>query len=162
MLGPRFEENFRRSLLISRGDLTTFIDRPITAFFLFICVVLMVGQFYVWLRKPENSYENTGTDIALFGTGGVARDFPDLSRQSSLSIGRPSLSSLRIKRVDERPSPDDGVRILVDRLWPRGLRKDAAVLTIGARTSHHRPNCENGSTTARTASTSSNSDTALS
>ena len=38
------------------------------------------------------------------------------------------MSSLRIKRVYERPAPDDGVRILVDRLWPRGLRKDAAAL----------------------------------
>ena len=38
------------------------------------------------------------------------------------------MSSLRIKRVYERPSPEDGVRILVDRLWPRGLRKDAAAL----------------------------------
>jgi TctA family transporter len=53
VLGPRFEENFRRSLLISRGDLTTFIDRPISAFFLFICVVLIVAQVYVWLRKPK-------------------------------------------------------------------------------------------------------------
>jgi TctA family transporter len=53
VLGPRFEENFRRSLLISRGDLTTFIDRPISAFFLFICVVLIVAQIYVWLRKPK-------------------------------------------------------------------------------------------------------------
>jgi TctA family transporter len=34
VLGPRFEENFRRSLLISRGDLMTFIERPISAFFL--------------------------------------------------------------------------------------------------------------------------------
>jgi putative tricarboxylic transport membrane protein len=53
VLGPRFEENFRRSLLISRGDLTTFIDRPISAFFLLICVVLIVAQIYVWLRKPK-------------------------------------------------------------------------------------------------------------
>jgi TctA family transporter len=53
VLGPRFEENFRRSLLISRGDLMTFIDRPISAFFLFICLVLIVGQIYVWLRKPK-------------------------------------------------------------------------------------------------------------
>jgi TctA family transporter len=53
VLGPRFEENFRRSLLISRGDLTTFIDRPISAFFLFICVVLIGAQIYVWLRKPK-------------------------------------------------------------------------------------------------------------
>src|SRR6202140_2561737 len=53
VLGPRFEENFRRSLLISRGDLTTFIDRPISAFFLFICVVLIGAQIYVWLPKPK-------------------------------------------------------------------------------------------------------------
>jgi uncharacterized protein YeaO (DUF488 family) len=37
-------------------------------------------------------------------------------------------SHIRLKRVYEHPAPDDGVRILVDRLWPRGLRKaDAAV-----------------------------------
>ncbi len=53
VLGPRFEENFRRSLLISRGDLMTFIERPISAFFLLICVVLIVAQVYVWLRKPK-------------------------------------------------------------------------------------------------------------
>ncbi|MGC0373216.1 DUF488 domain-containing protein [Streptomyces sp. SAI-229] len=34
--------------------------------------------------------------------------------------------SVRVRRVHEPPEPDDGVRILVDRLWPRGLTKDAA------------------------------------
>ena len=35
---------------------------------------------------------------------------------------------VRLKRVYEPPSPEDGVRVLVDRLWPRGVRKaDAAV-----------------------------------
>jgi uncharacterized protein YeaO (DUF488 family) len=38
------------------------------------------------------------------------------------------MSLLRIKRVYQRPAPEDGVRILVDRLWPRGLRKEAAAL----------------------------------
>ncbi len=38
------------------------------------------------------------------------------------------MSSIRIKRVYERPAPEDGVRILVDRLWPRGLSKEAAAL----------------------------------
>ena len=38
------------------------------------------------------------------------------------------MRSLAIKRVYEPPSPKDGTRILVDRLWPRGLRKDAAQL----------------------------------
>jgi uncharacterized protein YeaO (DUF488 family) len=33
---------------------------------------------------------------------------------------------LAIKRAYEAPARGDGARILVDRLWPRGLRKDAA------------------------------------
>lgn len=35
---------------------------------------------------------------------------------------------IKIKRVYEDPATDDGQRILVDRLWPRGLRKDAVPL----------------------------------
>ena len=35
---------------------------------------------------------------------------------------------VRLKRAYLPPSPDDGVRVLVDRLWPRGVRKsDAAI-----------------------------------
>ncbi|MEV5439244.1 DUF488 family protein [Streptomyces sp. NPDC052682] len=34
--------------------------------------------------------------------------------------------SVRVRRVQEPPEPDDGVRVLVDRLWPRGVSKDAA------------------------------------
>ena len=33
-----------------------------------------------------------------------------------------------IKRAYEAPSPDDGYRVLVDRLWPRGLSKEQARL----------------------------------
>jgi uncharacterized protein YeaO (DUF488 family) len=33
-----------------------------------------------------------------------------------------------VKRVYEKPSPADGMRVLVDRLWPRGLTKQAAAL----------------------------------
>jgi uncharacterized protein YeaO (DUF488 family) len=32
---------------------------------------------------------------------------------------------IKLKRVYEPASPDDGVRILVERLWPRGIKKDA-------------------------------------
>jgi uncharacterized protein YeaO (DUF488 family) len=35
---------------------------------------------------------------------------------------------IEIKRVYEKPSRTDGVRILVDRLWPRGLKKEDAAL----------------------------------
>lgn len=34
--------------------------------------------------------------------------------------------SVRVRRIYEPPDPDDGVRVLVDRLWPRGVAKDAA------------------------------------
>ena len=33
---------------------------------------------------------------------------------------------IQIKRVYEKPSDEDGMRILVDRLWPRGLTKEKA------------------------------------
>jgi uncharacterized protein YeaO (DUF488 family) len=35
---------------------------------------------------------------------------------------------LRIKRVYDSADPSDGLRILVDRLWPRGLRRDQAAV----------------------------------
>lgn len=36
--------------------------------------------------------------------------------------------TLTIKRAYDPPRKTDGIRILVDRLWPRGLRKDKAKL----------------------------------
>jgi uncharacterized protein YeaO (DUF488 family) len=33
-------------------------------------------------------------------------------------------SRIRVARVYDDPNPDDGQRVLVDRLWPRGFRKD--------------------------------------
>lgn len=35
---------------------------------------------------------------------------------------------IRLKRAYDEPSDDDGARILVERLWPRGVRKEAAAL----------------------------------
>ncbi len=32
---------------------------------------------------------------------------------------------IKVKRVYEPPAPDDGKRFLVDRLWPRGVKKEA-------------------------------------
>lgn len=46
---------------------------------------------------------------------------------SQLDLVMPS-TQIRLKRVYEKASADDGVRILVERLWPRGLTKaDAAI-----------------------------------
>nr|WP_210269987.1 DUF488 domain-containing protein [Hyphomicrobium methylovorum] len=35
---------------------------------------------------------------------------------------------MRLKRAYEPAAPEDGIRILVDRLWPRGVSKDKAAL----------------------------------
>lgn len=36
--------------------------------------------------------------------------------------------AFRVRRVYEPPEPEDGVRVLVDRLWPRGLSKERAAV----------------------------------
>lgn len=35
---------------------------------------------------------------------------------------------IRIKRIYDSATPDDGLRILVERLWPRGVKKENAKL----------------------------------
>ncbi|MDE1918406.1 MAG: DUF488 domain-containing protein [Sphingomonadales bacterium] len=42
----------------------------------------------------------------------------------------PLAQPIRIKRAYAPPAKEDGSRILVDRLWPRGLRREAAALTL--------------------------------
>jgi len=37
---------------------------------------------------------------------------------------------MKIKRVYEQPDKEDGMRILVDRLWPRGLTKEKAAVDL--------------------------------
>jgi uncharacterized protein YeaO (DUF488 family) len=38
--------------------------------------------------------------------------------------------SLKVKRVYDKPDKIDGLRILVDRLWPRGLTKEKAKIDL--------------------------------
>lgn len=43
-------------------------------------------------------------------------------------MGPMSDNTVRVRRVYDAPEPADGRRVLVDRLWPRGLSKDKAAL----------------------------------
>jgi len=52
ILGPMMEENLRRSLVISRGDLTVFLDRPVSVGLLLVCLLLLLMP----LRKPLMRY----------------------------------------------------------------------------------------------------------
>src|SRR5690349_18766305 len=40
------------------------------------------------------------------------------------------MGRIQIKRVYEPPEPSDGFRVLVDRLWPRGIAKERAALDL--------------------------------
>jgi TctA family transporter len=47
-------------MLISRGDILVFIERPISAVFIALCTILIVGQLYFRLfsrKKPEETVE---------------------------------------------------------------------------------------------------------
>jgi uncharacterized protein YeaO (DUF488 family) len=43
-------------------------------------------------------------------------------------------TTFTIKRIYDAASPDDGLRVLVDRLWPRGLRKEDAAIDLWLKT----------------------------
>src|SRR5690606_22929970 len=44
------------------------------------------------------------------------------------AAGRPAQRRIRLKRVYDAPADDDGTRVLVERLWPRGVTRDAAAV----------------------------------
>ena len=50
-----------------------------------------------------------------------------------MSIGRGHVVRVQVKRVYEDPEPDGGARVLVDRLWPRGVAKERLNLDLWAR-----------------------------
>jgi len=40
------------------------------------------------------------------------------------------MATFLIKRIYNQPAPADGARVLVDRLWPRGVSKERAALDL--------------------------------
>ena len=59
VLGPLVEENFRRALVFSRGNLLVFFQRPISAGFMIVCCVLVLMQIVFALRGSR------GPNLAL-------------------------------------------------------------------------------------------------
>ncbi len=47
--------------------------------------------------------------------------------------GTGPMGTIAVKRVYDPPAADDGYRVLVDRLWPRGMTKAAAALDLWAK-----------------------------
>jgi uncharacterized protein YeaO (DUF488 family) len=63
---------------------------------------------------------------------------PTFSRDGAVRLGLRlaarnrvrEMKPVHVKRVYDVPSPDDGVRVLVDRLWPRGLKRETAKIDL--------------------------------
>lgn len=109
VLGPRLEENFRRSLLVSRGDAMIFVERPISAFFLFLCVTLLAAQVYVRLRKPKAlaALDNAeGTPSRPPGLPSELHSFKSRSlRRPIKTTGTPGNKSPKMSRISTNAPP---------------------------------------------------------
>jgi uncharacterized protein YeaO (DUF488 family) len=46
---------------------------------------------------------------------------------------KPPAKNVKLKRAYDDPVAADGMRILVDRLWPRGVKKEAAAIDLWAK-----------------------------
>jgi putative tricarboxylic transport membrane protein len=57
VLGPMMEEYLRRALLLSRGDMMTFIDRPISASFIAFATVLLLWSGFSALKRSMQQKE---------------------------------------------------------------------------------------------------------
>ncbi|MDR3473288.1 MAG: tripartite tricarboxylate transporter permease [Devosia sp.] len=69
VLGPMVEENFRRSLLLSHGDLTVFLTQPISATFVSISAILVLLQvFFAWRSARRTRLARGGAIPGRSGT----------------------------------------------------------------------------------------------
>jgi uncharacterized protein YeaO (DUF488 family) len=68
-------------------------------------------------RKSTPPSNSGFEQVALLGT----------QERRTMSARVPA-ANVKLKRAYEPPSPEDGTRILVDRLWPRGVSKQKAAL----------------------------------
>ncbi|MBC9247105.1 tripartite tricarboxylate transporter permease [Paracoccus sp. 11-3] len=60
VLGPLIETNLRRAMLISRGDPMVFLERPISAFFVAVTVLLILGSLLGVWRRAKKAATPTG------------------------------------------------------------------------------------------------------
>ncbi|MEO6971832.1 MAG: tripartite tricarboxylate transporter permease [Rhodoferax sp.] len=71
VLGPMMEENFRRALLLSRGDMAVFITRPISGGFIGVCTLVVIGvSWSAWRagqrkRRTPTAQAEGALDAAL-------------------------------------------------------------------------------------------------
>jgi TctA family transporter len=70
VLGPLVEENFRRALLLSRGDLRVFFERPISLVFISLCSLLILLQISFAMREAFRARQRA----LIHGTQRISAD----------------------------------------------------------------------------------------
>lgn len=65
VLGPMMEEYLRRALLLSRGDMMTFIERPISAGFIAFAAVLLLWSGFASAKRAMQRKERHGDEQAI-------------------------------------------------------------------------------------------------
>jgi TctA family transporter len=62
VLGPIFEINLPQSLLFSKGSFLIFFNRPITAVFISIAILLLITSSLPYFKKVKKTYEVSTRD----------------------------------------------------------------------------------------------------
>lgn len=70
VLGPMVEENFRRAMLLSRGDISVFVQRPISAAFIALSALLLVGV--TWSSFRGRAVKRVEADADGLGSEAVS------------------------------------------------------------------------------------------
>ena len=58
VLGPLMEENFRRAMLISRGDFMVFFDRPLSGTLMALTIAMLLYALWSTLRPVRRPRES--------------------------------------------------------------------------------------------------------
>jgi uncharacterized protein YeaO (DUF488 family) len=77
------------------------------------------GQWLTIAGLPQKKERGLMTSVTRRTTNSSAR---------TARLGAKTAEPVRLKRAYEPPEATDGYRVLVDRLWPRGVRKDALAI----------------------------------
>jgi uncharacterized protein YeaO (DUF488 family) len=88
----------------------------------------------VYDEEDEPALGPVGSDELDGEPGGELDTVPIISiKLPGFKHPQAVINELRLKRIYEPAGPDDGYRILVDRLWPRGMTKETARLDSWAK-----------------------------
>ena len=79
------------------------------------------------IRKDISTTPRSPNSVTAHETGATP-NIRDLAGDRRNELGRTKRFDITLKRVYDVPSETDGLRILVERLWPRGLSKGKASL----------------------------------